>query len=241
MPIWLTEYGYQTDPPDPTIVGQPWSRQAAYINEADHIAYRNRRVRSVAQFLLVDDQPNRDVPPSSSATGAAPSSRAWSPSAGSASPPSSATSASIDAYPKRVRRGRAVRVYGQLRPAANGSLIRASLQFRRTGSRRWRTIRRVSIEQPAQHRPPARPDPPLGPLPLRVARGHRAATPPARRPCGCVGAAGASAARARAGGGPAAVGERPGRVRRTSEEPLPVDRTRADRARAAPRRASSAS
>ena len=51
---------------------------------------------------------------------------------------------SIDAYPKRVRRGRVVRVYGQLRPAANGSLIRASLQYRRSGSRRWRTVKRVS-------------------------------------------------------------------------------------------------
>ncbi len=143
MPIWLTEYGYQTDPPDPTIVGQPWSRQAAYINEADHIAYRNRRVRSVSQFLLVDDQPNRAVPPSSS--------RYWGSTFqsglitidGQRKPSFFTYQRSIDAYPKRVRRGRAVRVYGQLRPAANGSLIRASLQFRRTGSRRWRTIRRV--------------------------------------------------------------------------------------------------
>ncbi len=143
MPIWLTEYGYQTDPPDPTIVGHPWSRQAAYINEADHIAYRNRRVRSVAQFLLVDDQPNRAVPPSNI--------RYWGSTfqsglitiGGQRKPSFFSYQRSIDAYPKRVRRGRAVRVYGQLRPAANGSLISASLQFRRTGSRRWRTVKRV--------------------------------------------------------------------------------------------------
>ncbi len=143
MPIWLTEYGYQTDPPDPTIVGQPWSRQAAYINEADHIASRNRRVRSVAQFLLVDDQPNREVPPSNI--------RYWGSTfqsglitiGGRRKPSFFSYMRSIDVYPKRVRRGRAVRVYGQLRPAPNGSVIRASLQFRRTGSRRWRTVKRV--------------------------------------------------------------------------------------------------
>jgi hypothetical protein len=143
MPIWLTEYGYQTDPPDPTIVGQPWSRQAAYINEADHIAYRNRRVRSVAQFLLIDDQPNREVPPSNI--------RYWGSTFqsglitidGRRKPSFFSYMRSIDVHPKRVRRGRAVRVYGQLRPAPNGSLIRASLQFRRTGSRRWRTVKRV--------------------------------------------------------------------------------------------------
>jgi len=144
MPVWLTEYGYQTNPPDPTIVGQRWSSQAAYINEADHIAYRNRRVRSVAQFLLVDDQPNRDVPRSNI--------RYWGSTfqsglvtiAGRRKPSFRSYQRPVDASPKRVRRGRTVRVFGQLRPAANGSLVRASLQFRRTGSRRWRTLRRVS-------------------------------------------------------------------------------------------------
>jgi len=144
MPIWLTEYGYQTNPPDPTIVGQPWSRQAAYINEGDHIAYRNKRVRSVAQFLLVDDQPNRGVPRSNI--------RYWGSTfqsglvtiGGRRKPSFFSYQRPVDAFPKRVRRGRTVRVFGQLRPAANGSLVRASLQFRRAGSRRWRTLRRVS-------------------------------------------------------------------------------------------------
>jgi hypothetical protein len=143
MPIWLTEYGYQTDPPDPTIVGQPWSRQAAYINEADHIAYRNRRVRSVAQFLLVDDGPNREVAPSNIRYWGSTFQSGLITGGGRRKPSYFSYQRSIDAYPKRVRRGRAVRVYGQLRPAANGSLIRGSLQFRRTGSRRWRTVKRV--------------------------------------------------------------------------------------------------
>jgi hypothetical protein len=144
FPIWLTEYGYQTNPPDPTIVGQSWSRQAAYINEADHIALRNRRVRSMAQFLLVDDQPNRNVPPSSA--------RYWGSTfqsglvtiEGVRKPSFFSYQRPIDVHPKRVRRGRAVRVFGQLRPAAAGAPISASLQFRPAGSRRWRTVKRVS-------------------------------------------------------------------------------------------------
>src|SRR5439155_4119294 len=46
LPLWLTEYGYQTDPPDP-FLGVSWNRQAAYLNEAEEIAYRNRRVRGL--------------------------------------------------------------------------------------------------------------------------------------------------------------------------------------------------
>ena len=35
--ILITEFGYQTDPPDP-VIGVSWARQAAYINAPSHIA-----------------------------------------------------------------------------------------------------------------------------------------------------------------------------------------------------------
>jgi hypothetical protein len=53
--VWFTEYGFQTNPPNPT--GIPETRQAAWLNEAEYMAFRDRRVRSHAQFLLVDDRP----------------------------------------------------------------------------------------------------------------------------------------------------------------------------------------
>ena len=56
LPVWITEYGYQTDPPDPTI-GVSWSRQANWLDDATYRAYRNPRVASMTQFLLVDDGP----------------------------------------------------------------------------------------------------------------------------------------------------------------------------------------
>jgi hypothetical protein len=59
--VWLTEYGYQTDPPDPYL-GWPWKTQARYLAQAEWLAYRRPRIRSTAQFLLYDDSPRSDYP-----------------------------------------------------------------------------------------------------------------------------------------------------------------------------------
>jgi len=63
LPIYITEYGYQTNPPDPT-QRVTTAEQAVYINQADYLAWRNPRVRSVAQFLLRDSPPNTNLSPS---------------------------------------------------------------------------------------------------------------------------------------------------------------------------------
>jgi hypothetical protein len=52
--LWITEYGYQTNPPD-TIFGVTWAKQAAYLTEAFAIARRNPRVDMMLWFLLKDD------------------------------------------------------------------------------------------------------------------------------------------------------------------------------------------
>lgn len=53
LPLYLTESGYQTTPPDPT---QPTSlaQQARWLPEAERIARRQPSLRSVAQFLVRD-------------------------------------------------------------------------------------------------------------------------------------------------------------------------------------------
>ena len=55
--IWVTELGFQTRPPDP--IGVSLDAHARYINEADRLFFADRRVRSVAQYELVD-VPERD-------------------------------------------------------------------------------------------------------------------------------------------------------------------------------------
>jgi hypothetical protein len=55
LPIYLTEYGFQTNPPDRSAGVSP-SRAARWLNQSDWIAYNNRRVRSVAQYELRDER-----------------------------------------------------------------------------------------------------------------------------------------------------------------------------------------
>ncbi len=52
--LWITEYGYETNPPD-TLFGVSWSKQAAYLTQAFAIARANPRVDMMLWFLLVDD------------------------------------------------------------------------------------------------------------------------------------------------------------------------------------------
>jgi hypothetical protein len=56
LPIWITEFGYQTKPPDP-FQGASLKRAAAFMDESEWIAFRNRRVASYSQYTLYDDPP----------------------------------------------------------------------------------------------------------------------------------------------------------------------------------------
>jgi hypothetical protein len=50
--IYMTEFGYQTKPPDR--YGVSLSQQAQYINESDRLFWGSSRVKAVAQYELVD-------------------------------------------------------------------------------------------------------------------------------------------------------------------------------------------
>jgi hypothetical protein len=52
--IWLSEYGYQTKPPDP-FLGVPLDKQALYLEEAALRAYQAPRVDMLIQFLVQDE------------------------------------------------------------------------------------------------------------------------------------------------------------------------------------------
>ena len=53
--IWLTEYGYQTNPPD-RMLGVSQAAQARYLAEASLRAYRAPRVDLLIHFLVRDEQ-----------------------------------------------------------------------------------------------------------------------------------------------------------------------------------------
>lgn len=52
--IWITEYGYQTNPPD-KLFGVSWADQARYLTQAFAIARRNPRIDMMLWFLLKDE------------------------------------------------------------------------------------------------------------------------------------------------------------------------------------------
>ncbi|MEA2332077.1 MAG: hypothetical protein QOH58_2215 [Thermoleophilaceae bacterium] len=56
LPIWITEFGFQTNPPDP-FQGVRLKRAASFMDESEWIAFRNPRVAAYSQYTLVDDPP----------------------------------------------------------------------------------------------------------------------------------------------------------------------------------------
>ena len=53
--VWLTEYGYQTSPPD-RLFGVSYAKQASYLKQAYTIARKNPRIDMMLWFLLKDQR-----------------------------------------------------------------------------------------------------------------------------------------------------------------------------------------
>ena len=54
--LWITEYGFQTNPPD-RLLGVSWARQAAWMRQAHRIVRKHRRI-DLFLWFLVQDQPD---------------------------------------------------------------------------------------------------------------------------------------------------------------------------------------
>jgi hypothetical protein len=52
--LWITEYGYQTRPPD-RIFGVSWAKQAKYLTQAYSLARKNPRITMMLWFLIRDE------------------------------------------------------------------------------------------------------------------------------------------------------------------------------------------
>ena len=62
LPLWITEFGYQTSPPDP-IFGVRLKRAAAFMDTSEFIAFRDPRIASYSQYTLKDEPPRSDGRP----------------------------------------------------------------------------------------------------------------------------------------------------------------------------------
>jgi hypothetical protein len=130
-PIYLTEFGYQTNPPDRFGVSR--TVQAAYLNHAEYLTRKNPNVRTLAQFLLVDD--------------GEPVSRTFQSGLldikGAKKPAFRAYMLPVHLPRPSVRRGQRLRVWGLVRVAPRGRAARARIEVRDRGSERWRRVRGV--------------------------------------------------------------------------------------------------
>ncbi len=150
VPLYLTEYGYQTAP-DP-ITRVSFNKQAAWINEAEYIAFKNPNVRAVNQFLLTDDAPVADVDAKKNPG------LAWRTFqsglkllTGKRKPSYKAYMTPVFVKQQRVRRGRSTGIFGMLRPAAPTVRERARIQFRIRGGKRWTTRKTVTVGGPRHY------------------------------------------------------------------------------------------
>jgi len=117
--IWLTEYGYQTRPPDP--FGVSPARQAAYIGQAALRAYEAPRVDMLIQYLY-RDEPTLD--------------RFQSGLLYTSNRPKPSLQAFELPFAEKSRSGSRVVVWGQLRDGPGATPYR--IQEQRGGA--WRTI-----------------------------------------------------------------------------------------------------
>ena len=131
LPLWITEYGYQTNPPDPTI-GISWKRQAAFLNEADFIGYRNKRVASVAQYQLFDDAPRHGYSPGDPGYWGTFQSGLVT-FEGRKKSAYATYQRTIHVSPARPRSGAKLRVFGQLRAGPRVPALEVRLEFARKG------------------------------------------------------------------------------------------------------------
>ena len=127
FPLYLTEFGYQT-PPD--TLGVSKRKQAIFINQAEYIASRNRRVRTQAQFLLVDN---------GKPVGLTFQSGLISRKGRRKKPAFAAYRMPVWVSGKGSRR----RVWGVIRPAPRNARVLARIQFKRKGAKRFKTVRTV--------------------------------------------------------------------------------------------------
>jgi len=129
IPVYETEFGYESRPPSP--FGVPLARQAQYINQSEYMAYRDRRVRSYSQFLLVDSG-SSDL----FQTG-------LEDSAGHHKPAFDAYRAPIFIPSTHNRRGK-FRVWGLFRPGRRDGVSSATIQFRTFSAHKFTDLTTVS-------------------------------------------------------------------------------------------------
>jgi hypothetical protein len=161
FPLWNTEFGYITNPPNRLVKAVSLANQAYYDNWAEYLSWKNGRIGSAMQYLLYDPNPSVGT----AECGGFASGLVFFPSApittGCASYTPGAAKPGLGAYRLPIflpsasaHRGRALAVWGCVSPAHyalldTGKPQTAQIQFQRGSRGAWTTISSVTFRRPS--------------------------------------------------------------------------------------------
>lgn len=145
VPLYLTDYGYQSNPPDPQ--APSLTAQAVWMNQGEYLAWKNPQVRTLSQFLLYDDAPIAGVKDEDSRWGTFQSGLRFGPGSkreGQAKP-------ALDAYrlaffvPRRtLGKSRRLPLWAHVRPGKGKRQVELQIQ---TGKGRFKRVRRLTTDR----------------------------------------------------------------------------------------------
>jgi hypothetical protein len=145
VPLYLTEFGYESNPPNP-FAKNTTVQQATWLNASEYMAWKDPYVRDLNQFELVDSPPNPAYRTNSYPY--------WTTSFqtglefSNGQPKPAFTSFRIPIWVPIHRHGRAVGIWGQLRPATHSELQYATIEFRGSRAKTFSQIRQVQTTSP---------------------------------------------------------------------------------------------
>jgi hypothetical protein len=145
LPIYDDEYGYVTNPPNTGSSVSP-ATAAYYLNWAEYLSWRSRRIASTMQYLLYDPAPNPFLPDGGFAS-------ALLTLKGRLKPAFTAYRLPLYLPVTSTRRGRGLEVWGCLRPADYATLDTGQpqsvqIQFQRRSRGPFTTVKTVTITSP---------------------------------------------------------------------------------------------
>jgi hypothetical protein len=139
LPIYSTEFGYQTDPPEKLTTAVSPALAAAYLNQAEYLSWRDPRLRSYDQYQLLD-------PPGAGALGGFATGLRF--ASGVAKATYAAFRLPLFLPVTRTSSGHPLEVWGCARPwhyFSVGGARMVAIQWRSSPASAWRAVRTVRL------------------------------------------------------------------------------------------------
>ena len=127
--VWITEYGFQTRPPD-RFAGVGLKKAARWLNESDWMIWNRGRIKSTSQYLLRDER----------RLAAFQSGLRYK---NGKAKPYMYPAYRLPIWP--VATHRATRIWFQVRPVANLGAQTATIQYKKKGAKKYRKLKSVRV------------------------------------------------------------------------------------------------